>query len=48
VDTLYFVDLKKKTLNDRLDLRTLNRKRMEGYARLFKRSSLLQRIRELS
>ena len=47
VDTLYFVDLKKKTLNDRIDLRTLDKKRLESYVRLFDRPSLLQRIQKL-
>ncbi len=47
VDTLYFVDLKKKTLNDRLDFRTLNRKRIESYVRLIDRPSLLERVRKL-
>ncbi len=47
VDTLYFVNLKKKTLNDRLDLRSLNWKRAESYGRLFRRPSLLQLLRSL-
>ncbi len=47
VDTLYFVDLKKRNLNDRLDLRHLDKKKMESYARLFHRPSLLQRIQKL-
>ncbi len=47
VDTLYFVDLKKKTLNDRLDLRSLNWKRIESYARLFERPSLRQLLKKL-
>lgn len=47
VDTLYFVDLKKKTLNDRLDFRTLNRQRIESYVRLLDRPSLLERVRKL-
>lgn len=45
VDTLYFVDLKKKTLNDRLDLRTINWKRIESYVRLFGRPSLREILR---
>ena len=45
VDTLYYVDLKKKDLNDRLDLRILNWKRVESYATLFERPSLLQLLR---
>ena len=47
VDTLYFVDLKKKTLNDRLDLRNLNRKRIGSYVQLFKRPSLRKLVRSL-
>lgn len=47
VDTLYFVDLKKKTLNDRLDLRTLNWKRAESCVRLFERPSLRELLRSL-
>lgn len=47
VDTLYFVDLKKKTLNDRLDLRTLNWKRIESYVQLFERPSLRKLLRSL-
>jgi len=47
VDTLYFVDLKKKTLNDRLELRTLKWKRVESYVRLFERPSLRQLLRSL-
>lgn len=47
LDTLYFVDLKKKTLNDRLDLRTLNWKRIEFYVRLFERPSLRKLLRSL-
>ena len=47
VDTLYFVDLKKKNLGDRLDLRTLNWKRAESCARVFGRPSLRQLLRGL-
>ena len=47
LDTLYFVDLKKKSLNDRLDLRTLNWKRAESRARLFGRRSLQELLRSL-
>lgn len=47
VDTLYFVDLKKKTLNDRLELRTLKWKQVESYVRLFERPSLRKLLRSL-
>ncbi len=47
LDTLYFVDLKKKNLNDRLELRTLNWRLAESCARLFGRPSLDQLLRSL-
>ncbi|OGW90844.1 MAG: hypothetical protein A3D28_01090 [Omnitrophica bacterium RIFCSPHIGHO2_02_FULL_63_14] len=47
VDLVYFVDLKKKSLSDRLELRTLNWTRVESYAQLFGRPSLRQRLRGL-
>lgn len=47
VDTLYFTDLRKKELNDRLDLRTLRWKRAEFFARLYQRPSLLRLLRRL-
>ncbi len=47
VDTLYFVDLKKKTLPERLNLRNLNWKRAQIHAKLFKRPSLLGLLRSL-
>lgn len=47
IDTLYFVDLKKKNLNDRLDVRSVNWKRAESYARLFGRPSLRRLLRSL-
>lgn len=47
LDTLYFVDLKRKTLNDRLDLRNLNWERIESYLRLFGRPSLRELLRSL-
>lgn len=47
VDTLYYVDLQKKDLNDRLDVRTLQWNRAESYARLFERPSLLRLLRRL-
>lgn len=47
VDALYFVDLKKKALNDRLSLQTLNWRKVESYAKLFKRPSLLALARRL-
>lgn len=47
VDTLYYVDLKKKGLNDRLDVRTLAWKQAVSYARLFARPSLMRLLRSL-
>lgn len=47
VDYLYFVDLKKKPLNDRLALRVITWSRAEAYARLFARPSLLALLRRL-
>jgi predicted transcriptional regulator of viral defense system len=47
VDYLYFVSLNKKTLNDRLRVGTLARRRLEAYAKLFDRPSLLQLVHRL-
>ena len=47
IDTLYFTDLRKKELNDRLDLRTLSRKRMRSYAQLFESPALLQLLKKV-
>ena len=46
-DELYFVDLKKKSLNDRLNLRLLQWRRVEQYAELFVRPSLMRLVRSL-
>ncbi len=43
-DYLYFVDLKKSFLNDRLELRNINRKKLINYIKLFKRPSMLKLI----
>jgi predicted transcriptional regulator of viral defense system len=47
VDTLYFVDLKRRSLNDRLNLRVLRWRRAEAYARLFARPSLLRLLKAI-
>lgn len=47
LDYLYFVDLKKKTLNDRLDMTRLSRTRLASYAALFKRLSLVRLMKSL-
>jgi len=44
-DYLYFVDLKRKTLNERLNLRKLKKKVIMEYARLFGRESLIKLVR---
>ena len=44
VDYLYFVDLKLKKLNDRLNLRNIKKKEVLRYASLFKRKSLTKLI----
>jgi predicted transcriptional regulator of viral defense system len=46
VDYLYFVDLKQKSLNERLDTRKLKKKAVTKYATLFGRPSLLKLVKE--
>ena len=46
-DYLYFVDLKRKPLNERLDVRRLKKKTAAGYARLFGRKSLMRIVKEI-
>lgn len=43
-DYLYFVDLKKISLNDRLELRNINKTELIKFVRLFKRSSMLKLV----
>jgi len=45
-DYLYFVDLKKNTLNERLNTRKLNKKTVIEYAKLFGRKSLTKLVKE--
>lgn len=47
-DTLYYVALGKKGLNDRLNVRTLDRRRLKSYARLFGRPSLVRLLKEVA
>lgn len=47
VDYLYFVSLGKKSWNDRFRVSHLNRKKLEQYARLYERRSLLRLISKL-
>ena len=46
-DYLYFVDLKKVSLNDRLKLKKIKKARLIEYARLFKRPSMLKLINQI-
>lgn len=43
-DYLYFVDLKKTSLNDRLNLKNIHKSKLIGWAKLFYRPSLLKLI----
>lgn len=45
VDYLYFVDLKRRTLNERLNVRNIKKKSALRYASLFKRKSLMKLLR---
>lgn len=45
-DHLYFVDLKKALLNDRLELRNVNKTKLIKYAKLFNRPRLLKLIND--
>jgi predicted transcriptional regulator of viral defense system len=47
VDYLYFVDLKKKTLNERLSTRKVKKKATSEYAKLFARKSLIKLVKEI-
>ena len=46
VDYFYFVDLKLKRLNDRLNVRRLNKKTVIQYADFFNRPSLIKLVKE--
>ena len=47
IDYLYFVDLKLKSLNERLSVRKINKKEALRYAKTFGRESLLALLREV-
>jgi predicted transcriptional regulator of viral defense system len=47
VDYLYFVALKKKTLNERLSVRKVKKKATMEYARLYGRKSLMKLVKEI-
>jgi len=46
-DYLYFVDLKKVSLNDRLELKDINKKKLLRTAKLFKRPGILKLIKHI-
>jgi len=46
-DYLYFVDLKKVSLNDRLELKNINKSKLIKFAKLFKRPGMLQLISQI-
>ncbi|MDO8662117.1 MAG: hypothetical protein Q7K98_02700 [Candidatus Omnitrophota bacterium] len=47
VDYLYFVSLKRKTLNERLNLHNLKKKTILEYAKLFNRKNLIELVKEI-
>ena len=46
-DYLYFVDLKKSSLNDRLKLKGIHKEKLLSFIRLFNRKSLLKLVKEI-
>ena len=46
-DYLYFVDLKKISLNERLDLKNIKKTKLLAFIKLFKRQSLLKLIEQI-
>lgn len=46
-DYLYFVDLKKTSLNDRLDLKKINKGKLLKFVRIFKRQGILKKVMEI-
>jgi len=46
-DYLYFVDLKKMSLNDRLNLKSIHKGKLTDFLRTFKRKSLLKMMTEI-
>ncbi|MBI3335537.1 MAG: hypothetical protein HY001_03505 [Candidatus Portnoybacteria bacterium] len=46
-DYLYFVDLKKTSLNDRLNLRGIHKGKLLKFIRTFKRKSMLKKMTEI-
>lgn len=46
-DHLYFVDLKKTSLNDRLNLKRINKGKLLKFVRIFKRQGILKKVMEI-
>lgn len=46
-DYLYFVDLKKVSLNDRLNLKNIRKEKLFKYINVFKRESLKKQVKEI-
>lgn len=46
-DYLYFVSLKRKTLNERLNVRNVKKKSVEEYAKLFGKKNLIKLVKEI-
>ena len=46
-DYLYFVDLKKTLLNDRLNLKRINKGKLLKYVRIFQREGILKKVTEI-
>lgn len=47
VDYLYFVSLKRKTLNERLNVRDIKKKSVVEYAKLFGKKSLIKLVKDI-
>ena len=47
VDYLYFVSLKRKTLNERLNVSKVKKRNVMEYARLFGRKGLIKLVKEI-
>lgn len=47
IDTLYFVHLKKRSMNERFDLSRLSKKDILGHAKLFHRPRFLKAVKEM-
>lgn len=47
IDYLYFIDLRKKTLSDRIDIKKLNYNKILKFSKVFKRASLNELIKKI-